>query len=174
MDNQKIKDFFTSFGFWMFIISLAIVGVIIFGSIAYQKSVILAGEAKTSREMALTCTTDMATQFHIHPHLTILINGVDQKIPANIGITSVCMNSIHIHDDSGTLHVESPVKKDFTIGDFFAVWDKQFNKNQILDYKSDSTHVITVTVNDKLVETFENTLINDGDKIVIEYKAQKN
>ena len=174
MDNQKVKDFFTSFGFWMFVGSIAIVVAIIFGSTAYQKSVISADEAKTSREVALTCTTDMATQFHIHPHLSIVINGVDQKIPANIGITSVCMNSIHTHDDSGTLHIEAPVKKDFTIGDFFAVWDKQFNKNQVLDYKADSTHIVTISVNDKLVDTFENTVINDVDKIVIEYKTQKN
>ena len=28
----------------------------------------------TSREIALACTTDMATQFHIHPELAIVIN----------------------------------------------------------------------------------------------------
>ena len=172
MKNQ-IKEFFFSFGFWMTVVSFAIVGLIIWGSTAYQKSVISQYETKTSREVALTCTTDMATKFHIHPILKIIVGGVEQKIPANIGVSALCMNSIHTHDSSGTLHVESPAKKDFTVGDFFAVWGKEFNQSQILDYKTDNTNTIITTVNDKSVDTYENTIMNDGDKIIIEYKDQK-
>ena len=173
MKNQKIKQFFSSFGFWLCVISFAIAGLIILVSISYNESIITGYETKTSREMALTCTTDMATKFHIHPILKILIGGTEQTIPTNIGINALCMNSIHTHDTSGALHVESPVKKDFTLGDFFAVWAKEFNRNQILDYKTDDVHTITVTVNGKLVDTYENTEIKDKDNIVIEYKAKK-
>ena len=173
MKNQ-IKEFFSGFGFWMTVVSFAIVGLIIWGSGAYQKAIVTQYETKTSREVALTCTTDMATKFHIHPHLKIIVGGVEQKIPANIGINSVCMNSIHTHDDSGVLHTESPAKKDFTLGDFFAVWGKEFNQSQILDYKRDDTNTIITKVNDKLVDTYENTIMNDGDNIIIEYKNQKN
>ena len=173
MNNQKIKDIFSSFGFWIGVISFIIVVLIVWGSSTYEKVTIVKYETKTSREVALTCTTDMATQFHIHPVLKIIISGKEQIIPANIGITNTCMNSIHTHDDSGTLHIESPVKKDFTLGDFFAVWGKQFNKDQILDYKIDSTKTITVTLGGKLVDTYENTLLNDKDNIIIEYKDQK-
>ena len=130
-------------------------------------------QTKTSREVALTCTTDMATKFHIHPVLKILIDGIEQKIPTNTGITNFCMNSIHTHDDGGTLHIESPVQKDFTIGDFFAVWGKEFNRNQILDYKIDNAHAITVTINGNEVQTYENTLMKDKDDIIIEYKSLK-
>ncbi len=128
--------------------------------------------AMTSREAALLCTTDMATQFHIHPELSIFINGEQQEIPANIGVTSMCMNSLHTHDANGTLHVESPVQKDFTIGDFFAVWKKDFSKDKILDSAVTSETTIEMTVNGAIVDTYENTILKDKDKIVITYKKK--
>lgn len=125
----------------------------------------------TSREVAMLCTTDMATEFHIHPVLTIMIDGETQIIPADIGITSTCMHSLHTHDATGTLHVESPIQKDFTLADFFAVWDKPFDQNHILDKVTDPMHKITVTVNGVTVNTFENTILKDKDQIVISYQA---
>src|SRR5207244_304602 len=82
--------------------------------------------SKTNREVVLACTTDMATQFHIHPHLDIVILGQKQEIPADIGIVAGCMNPIHTHDQSGQIHIESPEKRDFILADFFAVWNKTF------------------------------------------------
>lgn len=79
---------------------------------------------RSNREVALGCTTDMATQFHIHPHLRIVKGGKEITIPANIGIKPGCMNALHTHDTSGTIHVESSQKRDFTLSDFFAVWNK--------------------------------------------------
>ena len=158
------------FGFWLGVISFTVAGLLIWAFVASEKSTITSYETKTSREVALICTLDMATKFHIHPTLKILINGTNQVIPANIGINALCMNSIHTHDATGLFHVESPVKKDFTLGDFFAVWDKQFSPNQILDYKTDSSHVITLSVNGKIVNSYENTVMNDKDDIIIEYK----
>ena len=161
------------FGFWLCVVSFAIVGLIIWVSITSQKSNLAANEAKTSREVALACTLDMATRFHIHPNLKIIVNGTAQVIQKDIGIKALCMNAIHTHDATGVLHVESPVKKDFTLGDFFAVWKKEFNKNQILDYRTDGTHSLAITVNGKPVDTYENTVMNDQDNIVIEYKEIK-
>jgi sulfur carrier protein ThiS len=128
---------------------------------------------KTNREVALTCTTDMATQFHIHPHLQILVNGQPQEIPANVGVTFTCMNALHTHDATGKIHVESPEKRDFTLADFFAVWNKPFSKDQILDYKVDDTHTVRVTVNGKEVDTYEHTVLRDMDQIVISYEGRK-
>ena len=172
MDSPNSGRFQFGFGFWLSVVSFVLAGLIIWGTLALQRLRETKDEPKTSREMALTCTSDMATQFHIHPHLKIEINGVGQIIPANVGITSVCMNSIHTHDASGTLHIESPVKKDFTLGDFFAVWGKEFNKNQILDYKTDTGATITLTVNGKAVDTYEDTVMNDNDVIVISYSKK--
>lgn len=129
--------------------------------------------SKTNREVALTCTTDMATQFHIHPNLEIIINGQKQEIPANIGIGLTCMNAIHTHDNSGVIHIESPEKRDFTLSDFFAVWNKTFTSSQILDSKVDEHHVIRETVNGQQVQDYENTVLRDKDQIVISYEEKK-
>jgi hypothetical protein len=129
------------------------------------------GSTLTTRELALSCTTDALTQFHIHPHLRIIINGTEQIIPAGTGITLACLHPIHTHDSTGTIHIESPVARDFTLGDFFAVWNKPFSKDQILDYKADATHAVTITVNGIRVDTYENTVMHDHDDIVISYAA---
>ncbi len=134
---------------------------------------VVSAVVKTNRELALSCTTDMATQFHIHPHLDIFINGQKSIILADIGIVSDCMHPLHTHDATGKIHVESPEKRDFTLGDFFAVWQKTYTKDQILDYKIDATHKIIQTVNGKQTQDFENTLLRDGDQIIIYYEAIK-
>lgn len=127
-------------------------------------------EARTNREVALACTTDMATQFHIHPYLEIMINGAPYEMPTDIGIHPTCMNALHTHDASGVIHVEAPDKRDFTLADFFAVWGKTFNKDQIIDYKIDNKYRIRETINDKNSQDFENTILRDEDKIIIYYE----
>ncbi|MEK7507865.1 MAG: hypothetical protein AAB602_02150 [Patescibacteria group bacterium] len=130
--------------------------------------------AKTTREIAMSCTLDMYTQFHIHPHLTIKINGTQETIPANVGVTLGCMHPIHTHDGTGEIHVESPEKRDFTLGDFFAVWDKTFTKNQILESVVDNTHEIKMTVNGEQSDEFEKLVLRDKEQIVIEYEVIEN
>ena len=129
-------------------------------------------EPLTNREVALLCTTDMATEFHIHPNLTIIINGQKQEIPPNIGINVTCMNSIHTHEGGGVIHVESPIQRDFTLSDFFAVWGKPFDSQNILSFQTDDTHTIVVSVNGAIVDTFENTVLRDKDDIVISYQSK--
>lgn len=150
------------------LIILAVMGVVIAKSNS-AKTV----STKTNRELALGCTTDMATQFHIHPTLEIDINGKPAEIPAQIGIQATCMNAIHTHDASGVLHVEAPEKRDFTLADFFAVWGKSFDKDQILDSKVDATHVIRMTDNGMESQEYENLVLRDGHKIVIYYEEKK-
>lgn len=149
------------------ILSFVVIIILVFKSSSSSPSL------KTNRELALTCTTDMATQFHIHPHLAIFINGQKQEISVNIGIKPNCMNSLHTHDNSGIIHVESPEKRDFTLADFFAVWDKVYNKDQIFDYKVDDNHVIRQTVNGQDVQDYENTILKDKDEIIIYYEEKK-
>ncbi len=126
---------------------------------------------KTTREVAMSCTTDMATQFHIHAKLRIVISGVEQTIPANVGIDAGCMKPLHTHDASGTIHIESPVKRDFTLGDFFAIWGKPFSRDIILDAKIDLAHHIRMTVNGKDSDEYENLVARDDDEIVISYET---
>ncbi len=128
---------------------------------------------RASQAFVQSCTTDMKTTFHIHPKLTILLNGELQTIPTDVGTRPGCMNPLHTHGTDGVIHVESPEKKDFTLGDFFLVWGKTFTKDQILDAVADETHAITMTVNGAASEEYENLVLNDKDEIVISYAEIK-
>jgi hypothetical protein len=70
--------------------------------------------------------------FHIHAKLNITINNESYPVPAGIGIIpNNCIYWLHTHDDSGIIHIESPVEKEFTLGQFLRIWNK-FNSSDII------------------------------------------
>lgn len=121
-------------------------------------------------DVAQECITHTRLGLHIHPHLTIRINGIRRTIPTDIGIPSAnCMRPVHTHDDTGKLHIEWTSPRDFTLGDFFRIWGQTFSENQILGYQADATHGITLTVNGKSNQEYERLILKDNDRIIIEY-----
>jgi hypothetical protein len=69
--------------------------------------------------------------FHIHAHLDIFLNSKTYAIPALIGITDKCFYWLHTHDKSGVIHIEAPVKRNFTLGQFFDIWNTKFKNTQL-------------------------------------------
>lgn len=128
-----------------------------------------------SHSVLTSCTTDMATQFHIHQHLVLLVNKEPQTIPSNIGIDipKNCMSPIHTHAVGGIIHVESPQKVDFVLGDFFYNWGKPFNKNQVGDFKVDKDHGLKMYINGKESTDFEKLILQEHQEIVVVYYALK-
>ena len=108
-------------------------------------------------------------KLHIHPVLKIIANGAQVPVPKNIGLGFKCEKAVHTHDETGAIHVEPNV----SLGDFFDVWEKPFNRDQILDFKRDETHEIVMTVDGKPSEEFEKLLMLDKQQIVIEHKEIK-
>ncbi len=129
---------------------------------------------------------------HIHPRLSIVIEGTPVEIPSNIGITATQHFNPHTHDTAGTLHVgEGPLvgidpplspNRFMTLKDFFDVWrttgtvgtpqnnpNALFSSTQILENVADATHVVTMTVNGTPNTDFENFVPHDGDQVVISY-----
>jgi hypothetical protein len=141
---------------------------------------------KSTRELALTCLPQEYTVQHIHPQLAIGINEQQLVIPVGIGIegasndtshesaskTASCLHPIHTHSADGIIHVESPEPRDYTLGDFFAVWRQPFSKDRILDYTIDTTHRIRMTVNGQESDQFENLILKDKDQIGIYYETK--
>ncbi len=91
----------------------------------------------------VTCDTGEHTRpddHHYHTHLTILYQGQEVTVPANIGMSSdgTCLYWLHTHDDTGLIHVEVPAAKDhgFTLGQFFDVWGKKLSPTQVVDFKA--------------------------------------
>jgi hypothetical protein len=58
---------------------------------------------------------------HWHPHLEIVINGQQQTIPANLGLTGGIHSPTHTHDSTGVLHYENdrPNFENMRLGYFF-------------------------------------------------------
>jgi hypothetical protein len=71
-----------------------------------------------------------STDYHVHSLLSIYKDGVRLGIPAQIGLHG-CTYELHTHDHSGVVHNETDLKKDFTFGQFFAVWGKELTATSV-------------------------------------------
>jgi len=113
--------------------------------------------------------------FHLHPFLRIDILGSSYPIPASIGISPGCVKPLHTHTASDPttgfvqLHLEGPVAKDFTLGDFFYVWKQPFSSTQILTHADDGTNHVRVRVDGSPDSTYGALVLRDGQQIEILY-----
>jgi hypothetical protein len=72
---------------------------------------------------------------HIHQHLDIYVNGKHITVPQGVGIyDGQFLTELHTHDPTGIIHVESPVAKNFDLGQFFGVWGVRLSSNCIGGY----------------------------------------
>jgi len=84
--------------------------------------------------------------FHIHAHLTVFVNGAARRIPYGIGIPAAqisptpagpfvgagsCFYWLHTHAADGIIHVESPVERTYTLGNFFDVWGQKLGRAEV-------------------------------------------
>ena len=80
----------------------------------------------------IQCNTSEQTLFHIHSHLTIFVNGVARQVPQGVGFDdNTCLHWLHTHAPDGIIHIESPVIRTFTLGNFFDVWHQPLGPNQV-------------------------------------------
>jgi hypothetical protein len=84
--------------------------------------------------------------FHIHAHLTLFVDGTARRIPYGIGIPGArtsptpngpyvgagnCFYWLHTHAADGIIHIESPVARTYTLGDFFDVWGEKLGPAEV-------------------------------------------
>jgi hypothetical protein len=94
----------------------------------------------------IQCQTSEQTIFHIHAHLTIFVNGSSRQIPAGIGIpgaqaqntaqgpfigSGTCFYWLHTHAADGIIHIESPIHRIYTLGNFFDEWGQPLGPSQV-------------------------------------------
>ncbi len=112
---------------------------------------------------------------HWHPKLTIIIKGLKQELPANIGLGAV-HQKIHTHDTDakdGVVHIEAQgvvTNDDTKLGNFFKLWGEDFNSTTILDKKNGQDGTVKMLVNGKENTDFENYMMKEGDNIEIRYE----
>ncbi len=109
----------------------------------------------------IECSSMEGEAEHFHPVLHITVDGQNEAVPAEIGITSRCLAEIHTHDDSGTIHIESPhAGKPFTLGQFFIVWEKTIDR---------PGYTLVATVDGNPLPDPANLLLADKQNIVLTY-----
>ncbi|HSR82772.1 MAG TPA: hypothetical protein VLM11_01160 [Streptosporangiaceae bacterium] len=94
----------------------------------------------------IACQTSEQTLFHVHAHLAIFVNGKPLQIPAAIGIpgaqaqntargpfigSGTCFYWLHTHAADGIIHIESPVTRTYTLGNFFDEWGQQLSLDRV-------------------------------------------
>lgn len=86
---------------------------------------------------------------HTHQHLDLYVDGHQVAVPTDIGInqTAGFLSPIHTHDATGIIHVESPVVRDFTLGEFFDVWGVRFDAHCVGGECDGNGRVLSVFVN---------------------------
>ncbi|MHB8467458.1 MAG: hypothetical protein ACYDD7_21800, partial [Acidimicrobiales bacterium] len=73
---------------------------------------------------------------HIHAHLDVFYDGQRVTVPAYVGIDLVAqaISPLHTHDTSGVVHIESPVVKDYRLGQFFIEWGVEIRAHPAVAY----------------------------------------
>ncbi|MGH9976849.1 MAG: hypothetical protein ACRD8Z_13600 [Nitrososphaeraceae archaeon] len=110
---------------------------------------------------------------HLHPNLTLIVDGSPNSVPKNIGIDAPLykdhsldkygmtgMAPIHTHDSSGVIHVESNTNRNYTLDEFLDIWGLDLNNK-----------AIQISANGKPVNSLD-YILNDGDDLIMEIKQQ--
>ena len=113
---------------------------------------------------------DSMGMMHIHPHLSLIIDGKPATVPANIGIDSHLWNThtldsygmtgmapLHTHTADGVIHVESYKDQDYTLGQFLDIWGIPLGN-----------YNVKVTVDGNPVLDYRNHVFKDGEEITMD------
>jgi len=106
------------------------------------------------------CDASEQVVYHIHTHLAVYVNGALRPISPGIGIVepvaqqtangafysaSKCYYWLHVHAQDGVIHIESPTKSAYTLGQFFAIWGQPLTRTRV----GPASGTLTVYVNGK-------------------------
>jgi len=130
----------------------------------------------TTVKKEIECNSKEHFDLHIHTKLVIMIDSQLYPIPANIGIVpEKCIYWLHTHDNSGIIHIESPIKINFTLGQFLHIW-KLFDNSDIVHDIADNKikgNISSILVNNNNnsitsdVRDYSNLILKDQNKILL-------
>lgn len=129
------------------------------------------------REIGLDPLTEEGQVVHIHQHLDIFVEGKPVAVPGDIGIgpQSAFISDLHTHASypPGIIHVESPTQRDFTLGQFFAVWGVPLSASCIGSLCEKGAKSLSVFVNGKPVTADPTRIIlAERQEIVLAYGTE--
>lgn len=117
------------------------------------------------REAGIDCLpSHQKANLHIHPRLTITVDGAPEIVPANTGNVRDCMAEMHVHEANGTIHVESVrAGKEFTLGQFLIMYEKPYAREGFR---------VSLTVNGVESAEGEALILRDKQEIALEYASE--
>jgi hypothetical protein len=122
------------------------------------------------------CLPQEGNVIHIHQHLDVFVDGQPVTVPQQIGIRSSpqCFSPIHTHTPDGTIHVESPTQRTFTLGEVFDVWGVRFSPRCLGGYCNQGDKALRVFVDGKRVTGNPRDLkLASHQEIVVAYGTEK-
>jgi hypothetical protein len=84
--------------------------------------------------------------YHIHAHLQVYVDGSPRALPGAIGLVGPiaqqtaqgpfygatgCYYWLHTHTNDGIIHIESPTRRIYTLGDFFDEWHQPLSATAV-------------------------------------------
>jgi hypothetical protein len=100
----------------------------------------------TGKVDGITCGPTEQLVYHIHVHLAVFRDGQPYTLPAGVGIPGshavdtqqgpiasggTCIYWLHTHTTDGVIHIESPSKAIYTLGNFFDEWHQPLSGSQV-------------------------------------------
>jgi hypothetical protein len=100
----------------------------------------------TAKVHGITCGPSEQLVYHIHADLAVFKSGQPYTLPAGVGIPGSkavntnqgpiasggsCIYWLHTHTTDGVIHIESPSKKIYTLGNFFDEWHQPLSAKQV-------------------------------------------
>ena len=121
----------------------------------------------------ITCDKVEHLVYHNHTKLVIKIQNETQNIPAGIGIIpNDCIFWLHTHDDSGIIHVESPIKTAFSLDQFLKVWDIFDNSSFIENFSKNNlaANILMITENgsQSKLDNYKNIILENNVIITVD------
>jgi hypothetical protein len=88
---------------------------------------------------------------HIHARLELYNRGKAVTIPQGVGIPdgAGCLYWLHTHTADGYIHIESPVKRPFTLGEFFDIWGPSLSWSQAASLTAPHGEKLSIWVDGK-------------------------
>ncbi|HEY1975040.1 MAG TPA: hypothetical protein VGG89_00665 [Candidatus Baltobacteraceae bacterium] len=88
---------------------------------------------------------------HIHSMLQIYDHGHAVAVPQGVGMPqgAECLYWVHTHTGDGYIHIESPVKRPFTLGQFFDIWGPSLSWTQAAGVTAPHGKRLSIWVNGK-------------------------
>ena len=170
--NKAIRD--KKIKTWVIIGLIAVVAIGIGFTVATSKT---PGAAALTID-GVQCNSAEQLVFHNHAHLAIFINGQPYVIPSQIGIIpGKCFYWLHTHEDSGIIHIESPLIRNYTLGQFLDIWKNTVSSNyptftnNTANGQSNTASLVYVNgnkINNPGIN-YNNVTLNQHDEIAIVY-----